>query len=205
MQKRGKGISKSNNASGLLRLTKISATPIQKRSMRYDVSGSGAFIMTTSFMKTLTLFGVTASTSSYTLLESIKLNAVSLTILPASSTNMGTLAFRWLGPRTATEVETLVYAPAIPSKFTFTPPAESLASFWISQVDTTFDSTSLFEFDPSDDTVHIIMDLHFSIIYDTTGSSNTVTVSAPSTTGVYWRRLVSSSMIAEPIGTNVII
>ncbi len=131
--RRRNGSKHTNNASGLLKLTKISATPQQKRSMRYEVSGNGSFIFTATFLKRLALFGIQSSTTGYTLFEGIRLDAVSLTILPSSSTNVGTLVFRWLGDRTSPETETLVYAPAIPSKYTFYPPNQSLASFWYTE------------------------------------------------------------------------
>lgn len=172
------------NNNGLVNvLTVIKNAPILTRSLRYTAFGSSLPItFTTSDFQNAFLMGISSSTTAYAIISSFKLHSVSFTLLPDASTGSGTFTFTWNSSRTGEQDTILVYSTGVTSRWTFTPPEDSLIADWYGPNDA---ADNLFTVNVDSTTVEVIMDLHFSYIMDPNGSTSTVTVTAPSTSGVY--------------------
>lgn len=124
------------------------------------------------------------STSAIALFQSVKIRRVGITCLPASATNAGTFGFTWRGDRGPQTVETMIYAPGNTEKWNFYPPEDSMASLWIDQDSSAIDTSSIFELDPDNSIVKIVLDLQFDYVI-ASGASDTVNLSgAASLTGI---------------------
>jgi hypothetical protein len=185
-KRRGKGFNGS-----LSELPPISNAPIQMRSMRYAGTISTSTDFRVADFTTILLSVVNGSTTAVKLFQAVLIKSVSVTCLPNSDANSGTFAFTWYGEREPDNVLTMFYSQGQPSRWTFTPPPESLAGFWITQNTTTTES-SVFTLDPDNSTVKIILDLNFAYVL-ADGASGTLTISAPAYTGIAARYMPGSA------------
>ncbi len=180
----------------------INNAPIQTRVLRYlgTITSSTDFRVTD--MTKLLLAVTSGSTSAIRLFEAVKIQKIVITCLPSSDTNSGTFSFTWSGEREPDVVYTMFYAQGAPSRWSFIPPEDSLAGFWITQ-DTNETSNSIFTLDPDNSTVKLVLDLHFQYVV-ADGASATVTLTGAATfTGV--AALVMPSAATDelvPVGIN---
>jgi len=96
----------------------------------------------------------------------------------------------------------MVYSQGVPAKWNFYPPEGSLASFWFNQDVSGVDSTSVFDMDPDNSTVKVVMDLDFEYVI-ATGISSTVTLTgASSLTGIAAICLPLATDELTPVGIH---
>jgi len=116
----------------------------------------------------LMLTCVAGSTNGFTALASVKLQSVSVTLLP-SIDEEGLFNFTWdgsnatnFGNRTPSVTRTFPYAPSNAARMTFHPPEESLAGFWVDQ--TNFAENALLFSMSATSTITVVLDIHYSYV-----------------------------------------
>lgn len=188
---------------GLTRLTEINNQPIQTRSIRYEGTSITDFDFQSVYGYRLISMGLTSTTTRYGLIEAYRLQSVSITLLPTSATNSGTFSFQWEGQRSLHTEDTLIYTPAVPSRWTFRPPEESLASYWVNAQDDNSLIGDLFHFQVDNTTVTVIMDLHFEYMLFADGTSDTWTaIAIAPSNGVFLYNIPFNGGYWNPVGVT---
>jgi len=189
-------------ARGITRLTEINNQPVQTRSFRFEADAITNFEFQARYGLRLLSFGNSGSTTFYGMIEAYRLKSISITLLPSSATNSGTFSFRWESPRTLNTAETLIYTPAVPSRWTFVPQEDSLAAYWVNSQDDIVTSGNLFDFQVDNATVTVIMDMHIEYMFRADGGSASWTGSIPSSTGVFVYSMPYNSGNWTPVGVT---
>jgi hypothetical protein len=162
-------------------VNEIKNVPKITRVFRYCGTLSQPIQVTSTNLFQIQLGVINGNSTAITLIQSFKLDMVKMYLMPASDTDAGFGYFSWVGSRTPESVHTISFAPAVPAKFSFQPPKDSFPAMWFN-IDTDTGET-LFEFDCSDATVEVILDIHMTICYGN-GSTGTRSITAPSFSGV---------------------
>lgn len=195
---------RSRQSGNIVSIPPINNSPIQTRCLRYQ----GNIVSTTDFrvsdFTTMLVATTNSSNQGICLFEAVRLQEFVITCLPNSTSNAGSLGVTWAGEREPHTTETIFYAMGTPSRWRFTPPEGSLASFWFTQ-DTSETSSTVLKLNPSDSVVELIVDIHFQyVIAD--GASDTITLSpTPTFTGVA-ARVMPGGATDElfPVGINYV-
>jgi len=151
------------------------------------------------------LLAVTSgSTTAIPLFTAVRIVRVGITCLPALDTNAGTFTFYWSGEREPHTAETMIYCNGEAMRRNFYPPEGSLAGFWLTQ-NTTETESSVFNLDPDNTTVKIVVDLEFEyVIADGTQSTRTLSV-ASAFSGIAAAKMpAAASDELTPVGLNVV-
>jgi hypothetical protein len=174
--------------TGTSQLSVINNSPIQTRCLRYIGTVTSSTGVSSGSLLGLIVSVTNSSTTASRILDSLKIQRVGITCLPASDTNAGTFTFAWTGEeqRTPDIRKTMIYSQGVPAHWNFYPPDGSLAGYWVDSNDTSV----IFTMDPDNATVKLVVDLEFSYILGSGSLGSTYTLSiASSFNGLGYRYL----------------
>jgi hypothetical protein len=144
---------------------------------------------------------VNSSNSGIRLFSSVRLDRVKLYVLADADDNYGSLDFTWTGDRNPNILETISYAPAVPTKLSFVPPEDSLARYW--SVTGSDESEALFSIS-YDTTPLVIMDVHMTYIMAIGETTQVALDSVSMQNGVGYLALPKTQPIFEAQGLFVV-
>jgi hypothetical protein len=165
-------------------LSVINNAPVQTRCLRYigDIDAEVSFVYSDF---TRMLVAVTSgSTQVISLFEAVKIQRVGVTVLPNSAASAGTFSFTWSGDKSPHTIHTMLYSQGVPARWSFYPPEDSLAYFWINQDTTGIDTATVFSMADSTGNVRIVLDIQFEYVLANGASATSTMTFVPTTTGI---------------------
>ncbi len=186
-------------------IPQISNLPKFTRCMRYEGEITSSVYFT--FYQLFLMIGSTRTSSSnyVSIFQSIKLNRIGVTCLPASATNAGLLTFEWGGDGTPHTQEIMAYSQGVPARGNFYPPEYSRASWWVEDSDATSTGDVAFTIDPSDSTVKVLIDIDFTAILANGSSTVTHTLTTAATfDGIAYLVLPTVTDELTPVGVSTV-
>jgi hypothetical protein len=179
----------------------IQVNPIINRVLRFVGSSQNAIDITGKCLLNLLLSGISGSTAATNLVESIKINKISIyTTVDSTTDAFGGMSLNWKGERSPDKIINAQGTVSHPAVIHSRPPVNSLSAFWITNIDNNLDDP-LFSID-SGGTFFPIVDLSLNFTLGT-GATRTCTITNPALTGVGYSHLDNANT-SGAVGGNTL-